>query len=215
MKTKTLSVDVLRTDGDTQSRIAISEDTVTEYAELIASSNGEWTMGPVDVFHDGTDYFVADGFHRTMAALRTGRASIPCRIHKGTAKDARIFGMTANDRHGLRMSRADKRACVEWLLDNGGKMTQAELAQKAGVCLRLVSKVVADRKSTNGEQFTVQNAHYAHSQSKNTGVIDESQGRTDRSGEAGTESGESGQSRNSLVSRSSETAGVPSHGPAL
>jgi hypothetical protein len=45
------------------------------------------------------------------------------------------------------MSRADKRACVEWLLDNGGKLTQAEIAEKAGVTPRTVRAIVADRKT--------------------------------------------------------------------
>jgi hypothetical protein len=146
MPTKTLSVDLPRIDADTQSRLAINEDVVQDYADLIAESNGEWPYPPLDVFHDGSEYFVADGFHRFLAAHRAKRASIPCRIHKGTAKDARIFGMTANDKHGLRMSRADKRACVEWLLDNGGKMTQTEIAAVAGVSRRTVAQVVADRK---------------------------------------------------------------------
>jgi hypothetical protein len=55
--------------------------------------------------------------------------------------------MTANDQHGLRMSRADKRACVEWLLDNGGKMVQSEIAAKAGVTTRFVKKIVAERNA--------------------------------------------------------------------
>ena len=145
-KTQILPVDLPRIDGDTQSRLAINEDVVDDYAELIANSNGEWPFPPLDVFHDGTDYYVADGFHRFLAAQRSKRGSFPCRVHKGTAKDARIFGMTANDQHGLRMSRADKRACIGWLLDNGGKMTQKEIAEAAGVSTRLVQTVVADRK---------------------------------------------------------------------
>ncbi|MCP4169958.1 MAG: ParB N-terminal domain-containing protein [Fuerstiella sp.] len=150
MTTKALSIDLLRIDADTQARVKINEDVVDDYAGVLENnSSKKWPLGELDVFHDGTDYFVADGFHRTLAAQRVKRASIPCRIHKGTAKDARVFGMTANDQHGLRMSRADKRSCVEWLLDNGGKMKQAEIAEKAGVDLRTVSRVVADRKSEN------------------------------------------------------------------
>lgn len=144
--TKALSIDLLRIDADTQARVKISEETVDDYAEVIGN-DPTWSMGTIHVFHDGTDYFVADGFHRTLAAIRVNRASLPCKIHKGTAKDARIFGMTANDQHGLRMSQADKRSCVEWLLDNGGKMTQKEVAAKAGVSIRMVSGVVADRKA--------------------------------------------------------------------
>ena len=146
MKTQTLSIDLLRLDGDTQARIKISEETVETYAELIDASGSVWPFGPLDVFHDGSDYFVADGFHRTLAAQRLNRASVPCLVHKGTAKDARIFGMTANDKHGLRMSQADKRACVEWLLDHGPKMTQVEVSEKAGVDVRTVKRVVAERK---------------------------------------------------------------------
>lgn len=140
-----LSIDLLRIDGGTQSRVKINEDVVEDYAGLIAEAKPEWPLPPLDVFHDGSIHFVADGFHRLLAGLRAKRGSIPCIVHKGTARDARIFGMTANDEHGLRMTRADKRACVEWLLDNGGKMTQKEIADKAGVGVRLVRMVVADR----------------------------------------------------------------------
>lgn len=146
MTAKVLSIDLLTIDAGTQCRVAISEEVVSDYAELIEASE-DWPLGPIDVFHDGTDYLVADGFHRTLAAERVGRASIPCRIHKGTATDARIFGMTANDRHGLRMSRADKRFCVVWLLEHGGKMTQREVAEKAGVSASLVKSIVAERNA--------------------------------------------------------------------
>jgi hypothetical protein len=54
--------------------------------------------------------------------------------------------MTANDRNGLRLSRADRRANVEWLLENGGKMTQADIATVAGVTVRTVRAIVSDHK---------------------------------------------------------------------
>lgn len=146
MKTKTLSIELPRIDADTQSRIKINDDAVSDYAELIEASGKTWPFPPIDVFFDGTDHYVADGFQRLLAALRTKRGSIPCVVHKGTAKDARIFGMTANDTHGLRMSRADKRSNVEWLLDCGDKMTQAAIAAAAGVTDRTVRTIVADRK---------------------------------------------------------------------
>lgn len=147
MLTKPLPFDLIRIDAGTQSRLAINEDTVEDYAEIIrAAKQGEWPFPPLDVFHDGSDYFMSSGFHRLLGAQRAGRASAPCHIHKGTAQDAKIFGMTANDSNGLRMSRADKRSCVEWLLDNGGKMPQREIAEKAGVSERLVRTIVQDRK---------------------------------------------------------------------
>ena len=147
MKTKTLSIELPRIDADTQSRIKINDETVADYAELLESVNSsQWPFEPIDVFHDGTDHYVADGFHRLLAGLQTKRGTIPCRVHSGTAWDALIFGMTANDRHGLRRTHADKRANVERLLDSGIPMSQKEIAGKAGVSKRLVQTVVADRK---------------------------------------------------------------------
>jgi len=146
MKKQNLSIDLLRIDGGTQSRLAINDDVVQEYAELIANSE-QWPFPPVDVFHDGTDYHMADGFHRKLAAVQAKKGSIPCNVHEGTATAARIFGMTANDRHGLRMSQADKRACVHWMLDTFPKMTQKEIGEKTGVSARWVKQIVADRNA--------------------------------------------------------------------
>lgn len=160
MTTISLAVGLLRIDAGTQSRVSINQEVVEDYAELLAVSDGEWPFPPLEVFHDGTDenYMVADGFHRFLAA-QSSRGSIPCRVHTGTAKQARIFSMTANDQHGLRMTRADKRACVEWLLDNGGKMTKTAIAEDAGVSRRFVHIVVADRE----EPKSAHNAHFSGS----------------------------------------------------
>ena len=90
MKTETLSIDLLRLDGDTQSRVSMHEETVEEYTDVIKSvEKGEWPFDAVDVCHDGSNYFVSDGFHRTLAATRAGRASIPCRVYKGTVIHAK------------------------------------------------------------------------------------------------------------------------------
>ena len=168
-KTETLSIDLLRLDAGTQARVKTSEETVVEYAELLTEKTGWPFNNPVDVFHDGTDYFVADGFHRVLAANRVKRASVPCRLHNGTAHDAKIFGMTANDQHGLRMSRADKRSCVEWLLDNGGKMKQEEIAQKAGVGVRTVKRIVGERKEAEkGPMAPLVNTEECTESEKNT-----------------------------------------------
>lgn len=145
-KTETLSIDLLRLDGDTQSRTEVHEDTVAEYADIITAAGSQWPFGPIDVFHDGSSYFVADGFHRTLAANKSGRASVPCIVKKGTAREARIAGMLANNEHGLRPSRADRRLNVNWLLDTFPTMVQAEISKNTGVCIRTVKLIVAERK---------------------------------------------------------------------
>lgn len=148
-KTETLSIDLIRLDGDTQARIEVHSDTVDEYAELITANKTKWPFPPLTVYHDGTSYFPADGFHRVLAAAKAGRASIPCDVKKGTARDARFFGMKANDQHGLRMSREDRRKNVVWMLDNYAEMTQANIAENAGVTTRTVERIVAERKPSN------------------------------------------------------------------
>ncbi len=140
---KTLAIDLLRTDGETQCRVEVCGETVDNYAELL-ETRPRWPFPELDIFYDGSDYWVADGFHRLLASHRVGRSSVPCLLHRGTAADARIFGMTANDQHGLRMSRADKRACVEWLFATYPRMSQRDAADKAGVGVRTVQRIAAD-----------------------------------------------------------------------
>lgn len=160
MKSKPLSVDLIVTDAETQNRFEIHNEAVEDYAERIEAAD-DWPFPPLDVFHDGNNYYVADGFHRLLAAAKANRSSAPCRVHKGTSTDAKIFGMTANDNHGLRMSRAEKRGCVEWLLDNT-KLNQREVAEKAGVSRRMVAYIVAERKPKNAPTNGGEKVQIAH-----------------------------------------------------
>lgn len=148
MRLVNLPIESIRMNFDTQSRIVNDEETIETYYQTICDSK-KWPFGPVDVFFDGKEYYLADGFHRTLAALRNSETKIPAQVHQGTPVDAKIFGMTANDKHGLRMSGADKRACVEWLLEHKKNMTQAEVAEKAGVSIRTVERIVSGRKEKN------------------------------------------------------------------
>ena len=72
-----LKIDSIQTEAGTQTRVKINEDAVTEYAE--AMENGA-EFPPVTVFHDGTDYWMADGFHRIMAASRNGFVDIEAEV---------------------------------------------------------------------------------------------------------------------------------------
>ena len=99
----------IRIDGGTQSRVAISEDTVMDYTEALLDGV---QMFPVVVFFDGKEHWLADGFHRYHAHSRAKLKEMDCEIKNGTKRDARIFSWSANSKHGLRRSNADKRKIV-------------------------------------------------------------------------------------------------------
>ena len=61
---KTLPMDVVRIDGGTQSRCRISQEMVDQYAESMADGAA---FPPGVAFFDGSDYWLADGFHRYHA----------------------------------------------------------------------------------------------------------------------------------------------------
>lgn len=111
----TIKLSLIRIDGGTQSRVAISDDVVSEYAEKMASDIG---MPPIVLFHDGSHYWLADGFHRFMAAKSLGHNSIESEVHAGTKRDAILFAVGANSEHGLPRSNADKRNAVAMLLND-------------------------------------------------------------------------------------------------
>lgn len=106
----TIKLDLIRIDGGTQPRAAIVESLVADYAENVAS------LPPLSVFHDGKDYWLADGFHRYHAHRRAGSKTVPVSLHKGTQRDAILYSLGANATHGLRRTNQDKRHAVETAL---------------------------------------------------------------------------------------------------
>ena len=109
-----MQIEKIQTTG-TQSRVSVDTKTVDEYAEAL--QNGA-TLPPVTVFFDGTNYWLADGFHRLAAHRRLNRREIEVEQRDGTQRDAILHSVGANASHGLRRSNADKRRAVEMLLSD-------------------------------------------------------------------------------------------------
>jgi hypothetical protein len=135
-----VEIEKVRIDGGTQPRVELNQDVVSEYAEMIRSGVG---MPPVDVFHDGANYWLADGFHRFFAYRHADEMDIPATVHDGTVRDAILFSVGANAGHGLRRTNADKRKAVETLLkdDEWAKWSDREIARACGVGAPLVADV--------------------------------------------------------------------------
>lgn len=150
-----LPLDWLRTDGQTQMRERLDEETVKEYQNILAAEYA-WPFPPVEVFSDGGNYWIWDGFHRVEAARRayalrspTDR-SIPVNIKQGGLRDAVLMAAGANARHGLRRTNADKRKAVETLLkdEEWSQWSDREIARRCAVSDRLVNTIRAELEAT-------------------------------------------------------------------
>ena len=85
----------IRTNGGTQMRDAINETTAGEYADELRRGT---ILPPVIVFHDGSDYWLGDGFHRVRAYFMAygSDAQIPAEVRPGTRRDAILCAAGAN-----------------------------------------------------------------------------------------------------------------------
>ena len=108
-----ISLDKLIINAGTQSRAKIDENVVAEYADRMKEGA---QFPPAVVFHDGAEYFLADGFHRYFAAKKVGSPGIACDVREGTLRDAILFSFSANGTHGLQRTAADKRKAVMAML---------------------------------------------------------------------------------------------------
>lgn len=113
--TKKVAIESIRIDGGTQMRERINTDAVADYAEAY-SNNAK--MPPLDVFFDGKEYWLGNGFHRYHAVRKIGWKEVDCTIHKGTLREAILFAAGCNETNGLRRSNADKHAAVTALLND-------------------------------------------------------------------------------------------------
>ena len=114
MSVSYLKKESIQTKG-MQIRARLCEETVQEYVDAMAAGA---KFPPVIVFHDGTNYWLADGFHRLEAWKRNGVGSVKAEIKEGSRIDALKFAFGANSSHGLRMSNEDKRNAVKMAYEN-------------------------------------------------------------------------------------------------
>lgn len=117
MAKKVISLSAITTDGSTQMRARTDQEFVDELAEAYKADQTDDPPPPV-VFWDGEHYWLGDGHHRVLGAIKAGRKGIEVVVEKGTQDDAILYGCSANDTHGLRRTLADKRKAVKTLLEH-------------------------------------------------------------------------------------------------
>jgi hypothetical protein len=133
-----IRLDSVAFDAGTQIRAAIDQQVVSDYAE--AMSNGA-TFPPIVLFHDGNKHYLADGFHRFMAAQRNQFRDIDADVRAGTREDAVWFGLGANRTNGKHMTTADKRHAVEVALTMWPDRSASIIAEQIGCSKQYVAGI--------------------------------------------------------------------------
>jgi hypothetical protein len=111
-----VSLAKIRYDEDCQSRVRLDEETVAEYAHRMKEGA---TFPAITVFFDGSEHWLADGYHRFAAAKVVAReagddaAEIKADIQQGTRLDAVRHALAANSQHGKRREPGDYRKGYE------------------------------------------------------------------------------------------------------
>ena len=134
-------------DLSLQTRAGTDAETIDNYAEAMADGA---QFPEVTVFTDGKRYWLADGFHRVMAAKQNGRTVIMADVRKGTEDDAVMFGGTANNKQGKRPTRADVQHFLQMVWDRrqsifGGTPTGGNLAERCGISHTTGNRFVNER----------------------------------------------------------------------
>lgn len=145
-----IELDTLRLDGGTQPREAYDEQVLGEYADRMEIDDRGFVVDPqgqawepIVLYDDDEHLWLADGFHRVRAARSKGLKTFQARIIVGNQRDAVKYSLSANARHGLRRTSADKRRAVQRALtdDEWGAYSARALAELCSVSDFLVRQV--------------------------------------------------------------------------
>ncbi len=152
----------IQTDEAAQTRFQTRPGVVRDYAAAMKAQlkDGDLRFPPIVLFADGkleacptASYYLADGYHRVLAARKSGLTEIKAEIHQGTQRDAILYGISANSAHGLRRTNADKRKAVQLLLADAewSQWSDREIGKRCGVSNRFVGCMRS--ASVNGSQI--------------------------------------------------------------
>lgn len=132
-----IDLKLIKIEG-TQSRAALNNEVMNEYAEAMRCGA---KFPPVKLFFDGSDYWLADGFHRYFASKAAEIDTINADIENGSKDDAILYSIGSNFTHGLRRTNADKRHAVLMILSHPiwSDWSDRAISKEAGVSNNFVS----------------------------------------------------------------------------
>jgi transposase-like protein len=131
-----------------QSRAEINLAVVEEYAEMMAEGI---VFDPVEGVKDENGLiYVYDGYHRGEAAKQVG-LPVLVNLQAGSRTEAEWLALTANQKHGLRRTNADKQRVVRQALLHpyGATLSNSELARHCGVNDKTVAKIRREMETSS------------------------------------------------------------------
>lgn len=131
-----------------QSRAESDPALVEEYAAMMSEGVG---FDPASAVTDGTHIYVWDGYHRGAAAKQMGKLLFVS-VRPGSREEAEWLALSANQKHGLRRSQADKRRVVELALlhVNGAQLSDRQIGAHCGVHHDTVGRIRKEIEATGG-----------------------------------------------------------------
>jgi hypothetical protein len=148
-------LDSIDYEPQNQARVQLNNDTVVEYADAMGRKE---KLPPIVCYHDGSTYWLADGFHRYHAARKRSEKWIDAQVIKGSRDDARWHAAGANTAHGLKRSPADKRRAVRLALELRPNLSDRAIAQHCGVAVMTVGAVRREASSVQNGQMATRTA---------------------------------------------------------
>ena len=141
-----------------QSRAEINHDVVAEYQTLMADGV---RFDPASGLEDDSgQVFIWDGSHRGEAARRANLL-LTVRLEPGNREQAEWLALSANQKHGLRRSRADKRLTIQQALrhPNGVSLSDREIARHCGVDHKTVGHIRSELEASGEIPLLPYNGH--------------------------------------------------------
>ena len=130
-----LKLSCIEMDTSIQCRASIDTATVSEYAERMTEGDA---FPPVVVYGTAQKCWIADGWHRIMAANQIGLLDIEATVIPGGRIDALKAALSANAAHGIRRRNVDKQRAVEIALREFPKLSSRMIAEMCGVSTDMV-----------------------------------------------------------------------------
>ncbi|SNS48333.1 ParB-like nuclease domain-containing protein [Sphingomonas laterariae] len=130
-KEETLAVSAVRERKDLQNRANGTDPSTVRQYERVLTQGQE--MPPVKVAKVGEALYLVDGFHRLAAHRQAGFGAIKAEVAKMSLADAQAVALTANTKHGKRLTRADKDRMLDLYLERRGHIDERGLTKPSRV----------------------------------------------------------------------------------